>query len=267
MSLISKIRISNLLFLSKKKKKNTPEEVVKVIRNLNIRKSCQTTDIPTKVIKLNSDILAKFIYKHFNSCIDRGEFPNELKHAERVPVHKKYCKRDKENCRPVSVLSNFCKVYENILYRELNNYFENTICPSQYGLRKGYGAQYFPLFKEAIDRGDKFGALLTDLSNAFDRINHPLLIAKIDSYGVSPMSTKIIFSYLSNRTQRTKIKNSFSKRSNIVHGVPQGVNFRTIACFLIFTLLIYSTIVKKVILLAMLMIQRHTLADSTFNQL
>ena len=77
-------------------------------------------------------------------------------------------------------------------------------------------------FKEAIDRGDKFGALLTDLSKAFDCINHPLPIATIDTYGVLPMSTKIILSYLSNRTQRTKIKNSFSKRSIILHGVPQG---------------------------------------------
>ena len=77
-------------------------------------------------------------------------------------------------------------------------------------------------FKEAVDRGDTFGALLTDLSKGFDCINHLVLIAKINSYVVSPLSTKIIFSYLSNRTHRTKIKNSFSKRSNIVHGVPQG---------------------------------------------
>ena len=39
-------------------------------------------------------------------------------------------------------------------------------------------------FKEAIDTWDTFGALLTDFSKAFDCINHPLLIAKIDSYGV-----------------------------------------------------------------------------------
>ena len=77
-------------------KKTAPEEV-KVIRSSNIRKSCQATDISTKVIKLNSDILAKFIHKHFNCCIDIGEFPNELKHAELVPVHKKNCIRDKEN--------------------------------------------------------------------------------------------------------------------------------------------------------------------------
>ena len=51
---------------------------------------------------------------------------------------------------------------------------------------KGYGAQHCLLvmienFKEAIDRGNKFGALLTDLSKAFECINHPLLIAKLYS--------------------------------------------------------------------------------------
>ena len=74
---------------------------MKVIRNLNIRKSSQTADIPTKVIKFNSDVLAKFLYKDFNYCINRGEFPNELKHAKLVIVNKLNCKRGKENYRPL----------------------------------------------------------------------------------------------------------------------------------------------------------------------
>ena len=77
-------------------------------------------------------------------------------------------------------------------------------------------------FKEAIDRGNEFGALLTDLSKAFDCINHPLLIAKLYNYGVSPLSINMIFSYLNNRTHRTKINECFSERSRIEHGVPQG---------------------------------------------
>ena len=52
---------------------------------------------------------------------------------------------------------------------------------------------------------DNFTALLTDLTKVFCYINYPFLIAKIDSYGVSHLSTKIIFSYLSNRTQQSKI--------------------------------------------------------------
>ena len=58
------------------------------MRDLNTKKSCQKSDSPTKIIKLNSDIFLNLIYKHCNYCIDKGEFPNDLKHADIVPVYK-----------------------------------------------------------------------------------------------------------------------------------------------------------------------------------
>ena len=47
---------------------------------------------------------------------------------------------------------------------------------------------------------NEFGALLIDLSKAFDCINHPLLIDKFYNYGVSPLPINMIFSYLSDQT-------------------------------------------------------------------
>ena len=69
---------------------------------------------------------------------------------------------------------------------------------------------------------NQFGALLTDLSKAFDCIDHKLLIAKLSEYGVSSSTLNVISSYLKHRTQRTKINDCFSTRSNIEYGVPQG---------------------------------------------
>ena len=77
-------------------------------------------------------------------------------------------------------------------------------------------------FKESVDKGNEFGALLTDISKAFDCIDHKLLIAKLFWYGVSPSSLNLIFSYLSNRTQHVKMKTSYSDKSNIEYRVPQG---------------------------------------------
>ena len=77
-------------------------------------------------------------------------------------------------------------------------------------------------FNEAIYKSNAFGALLTDLSKAFDCIDHTLLIAKLSEFGVSPLSLKLLYSYLSNRTQRIKINGSFSDRTDIEFGVPQG---------------------------------------------
>ena len=74
---------------------------------------------------------------------------------------------------------------------------------------------------EAIERGNEFVALPTDLSKAFDYLNHPLLIAKLYNYGVSSLFINMIFSYLSNRIHQTKINECFNERSRIEHGVLQ----------------------------------------------
>ena len=61
-----------------------------------------------------------------------------------------------------------------------------------------------------------------DLSKAFDTINPELLIAKLHAYGFSKDALKLIFSYMSDRWQRTKINKSFSSWSALLQGVPQG---------------------------------------------
>ena len=64
-----------------------------------------------------------------------------------------------------------------------------------------------------------------DLSKAFDTLNHELLIAKLDAYGFSHDSLRLLYSYLSNRWQRTKINNTYSSWSEILLGVSQGSIF------------------------------------------
>ena len=73
-----------------------------------------------------------------------------------------------------------------------------------------------------MDNGGFAGALLMDLSKAFDCLNHELLIAKLHAYGFSRSALALIHSYLSNRRQRVKINGSFSTWKNTNLGVPQG---------------------------------------------
>ena len=77
-------------------------------------------------------------------------------------------------------------------------------------------------WKESIDKGGFAAGVLMDLSKAFDTINHALLIAKLYAYGFSLSSLEIIYDYLSDRFQRTKINTSFSSWSALLCGVPQG---------------------------------------------
>ena len=76
--------------------------------------------------------------------------------------------------------------------------------------------------REVLDKRGYAGILLTDLSKAFDCINHELLIAKLHACGFSLESLTFIQSYLTNRIQRVKINSSFSEYSNVESRVPQG---------------------------------------------
>ena len=64
-------------------------------------------------------------------------------------------------------------------------------------------------WKKALDKRNIASALLTDLSKAFDCMDHELLIAKLEAYGFENSALKLILRYLSNMKQRTKVNNSF----------------------------------------------------------
>ena len=77
-------------------------------------------------------------------------------------------------------------------------------------------------WKTQLDKKGYAGAVLMDLSKAFDCINHELLIAKLAAYGLSDNALRLIHNYLSERRQRTKVNGAFSSWSELRVGVPQG---------------------------------------------
>ena len=96
------------------------EEVLKEIKNLDAWKASQEDDLPTKIIKENSDIFSSFIYQSFNNMIDVCIFPTSLKLANITPVYKKGSKNSKENYRPVSILPNISEIYEGCLFKPIS---------------------------------------------------------------------------------------------------------------------------------------------------
>ena len=190
-------------------------------------KATQSTDTPAKLIKENSDIFGDFIFGNYSNCVLYFIFPNSLKNAIITPFHKKGAKTSKDNYRPVSILSNISKIYKRLLFIQISEYFEPILSKFQCGFRKGFSAQHCLLamlekWKSAVDKKRNFGALLTDLSKAFDCLPHDLLLAKLNAYGFSLPALRLVQSYLSNRKQRTKINSEFSSWEEILFGVPQG---------------------------------------------
>ena len=76
-------------------------------------------------------------------------------------------------------------------------------------------------WKKALDEHKVAGAVLTDLSKAFDCIPHDLLIAKLQAYGFEKSALRFIRDYLPNRTQRTKVDRKYNTKREVKYGIPK----------------------------------------------
>ena len=102
------------------------------------------------------------------------------------------------------------KIVEKLLRKQITIFIDPLLSKYQCGFREGYSPQHCLLAmlqkgKNVVDKGKIFGALLTDLSKAFDSLSHDLLIAKLNAYGFSLPALKLVHSYLSNRKLTTRI--------------------------------------------------------------
>ena len=174
-----------------------------------------------------NEISSCFLTKIYNESKADQIFPDSLKLADVAPIHKKEDRTNKENYRPVSLLPVVSKLIERDTYNQVNIYIDKFLSPYLFGFRKGHSTEQcfnvmLERWKMALDHKKCVGAVLTDLSKAFDCLNHQLLIAKLEAYGFDKISLNFIYNYLSNRLQRTKIKSSYSLWRKVKYGVPQG---------------------------------------------
>ena len=203
-------------------------EMKKEINSLDAKKAGTFMNIPIKILKETVDIVAKPLADIWEIEIVAGrKFSSQLKLADITPLHKKLETIKKENYRPVSLLPVVSKLFERIMQKQMVAYIEKFLSPYLCGYRKGFNAQYALLamiekWKKCLDGKGFAGAILMDLSKAFDTINHELLIAKLEAYGFDESALEIVHSYLSDRWQRTKVNTSFSTWRELLCGVPQG---------------------------------------------
>ena len=173
---------------------HTPvEEVLQTISTLDSSKKV-SGDIPIKLLKLGKSQCAPMLTQYFNSFIDKSYFPDESKRADIIPIHKKGDTTNKENYRPISLLPAISKVFEKIICKQLNEFMDKKPSKHLCGFRKGHSTQYSLLFllnkwQKCLHNRGKIGAILMDLSKAFDCLPQDLLIAKLKAYGVGNKSS------------------------------------------------------------------------------
>ena len=116
------------------------------------------------------------------------------------------------------------------MFPQMSSFFDNFLSKQQCDFWQGYSTQQYLLallekWKRAVNSGQIIGALLADLSKAFDCLDHELLIAKPNAYAFSLPALKLVHDYLLKRKQRSKVIRTCSSWVGIVFAVPQGAIF------------------------------------------
>ena len=204
-------------------------EVKHFIEKINIKKATGYDDLPAKFLRISASLIAEPLSKIFNLSISNGEYPNFLKIAKVLPIHKKGVHTNMNNFRPISILSHINKIFETIISNQIKNFLKKhgILYKYQYGFRENHSTDHALIeivdsIKLTIDDDKIAGGIFVDLTKAFDTVNHSILLEKLNVMGIRGIPHKLMESYLTNRFQYVQIGNSKSTLLPINCGVPQG---------------------------------------------
>ena len=215
-------------------------KVKKLLKSLSNSRSTGVDGLDNFSVKLAAEYLAEPLHHIVTLSCRQSKFPTFWKISKFIPLHKKNSPLEKQNYRPVSLLSPLSKVLEKIVYEELYSYFtaNNLFHPSLHGYRKNRSTQtalmqLYDRWVRAASDGKLSGTVLLDLSAAFDLVDPCILLEKLRLYRVNEAVLTWFDSYLRDRQQTVWIDNSFSDLLECEVGVPQGSNLGPLL-FLIF---------------------------------
>ena len=195
----------------------TPNIIKDEISKLDPKKASVKNDIPAKILIRSQDIVCEHLSGIYNNSKSDHKYPQALKLSDVIPIHKKEEATLMKNYRPVSLIPVVSKLFERDLYNQILSYIDDFLSPYLFGYRNGYSTEQcltamLEQWKKTHDDRGTAGAILTDLSKAFDCLNYNLLLAKMEAYGFEKSALEFIQSYLKGRKQRTKVNDSFSLR-------------------------------------------------------
>ena len=172
-------------FTEFKFKHATREDIIRIINELHDKTSMGIDNIPPKLVKtVASEIISDPLTELINHTIITDlKFPCLEKIARVTPVFKKEDRMKKSNYRPISILNVFLKAFKWFLLNQMVPYLDNVLSTYLSAYRKGYSCQHILLrliekWRQCLDQNKVVGAILIDLSKAFDALPHDLLIAK-----------------------------------------------------------------------------------------
>ena len=207
----------------------TASEISSIISSLNSKKASGSDEVSIVLLKKLNSLISPILSILFNQSFQAGVYPDYLKIAQVIPLHKGGDKTLQGNYRPISLLSNVNKIFEKVLYSRLYPFLEKSsiINSNQFGFRQGFStsmaiSHFYENILCSYDNNKATCAVLLDLAKAFDSVDRDIVLFKLHKYGIRGNMWKLLKSYLSNRKQFVTDKSLNSSLVDVDVGVPQG---------------------------------------------
>ena len=224
----------------------TESEVLNLIMNLKMTGAVGHDGISTAVIKKFHQVLLPHITRIINLSIMTSMYPQCWKFGIISPVPKGGDPSVDKNWRPVTLLPIMSKLLEGVLNGQLKAHMERhrILGASQHAYRSSKSTQTAwadldAKIQKATDAGKYVGLLLVDMSAAFNLVSKEVIVPKLKLLGVGEFAARLLFSYLTSRQSRVKVKGVYSAWIMVKTGIGEGsvlgplVFILTIVCCII----------------------------------
>ena len=205
------------------------QDIIWAINQIPLHSAPGPDKIPSILLKECKKELAPALLTIWRKSLNTGQIPDILKKQSIVPIHKKESKAVPANYRPISLTSHITKLFERILRRSIVTFLEANlrIHNSQHGFRPSRSCltqllHHLDSILTIIETNQNADVIYLDLSKAFDKVNHSILIHKIKQLGITGKVCTWIQRFLSDRMQQVIIDGSNSSPAKVRSGVPQG---------------------------------------------
>ena len=117
--------------------KISPSQVQKLLKTNDVNKTVGVDKISNKIFNISSPYICESLANLFNLSLETNIVSSDWKMAKLAPLFKARDRRDSNNCRPISVISAVARIFEKLVYHQLENYVtkHNLINPRHSGFR------------------------------------------------------------------------------------------------------------------------------------
>ena len=203
------------------------EDIISTIFHLPKKSSEGVDGINTELLQKSLVVTLPVVQHIINLSIETSTFPTIWKSAIITPIFKgKGLPENPGNYRPVALLSVLSRVTEKLVLKQMFSHIDKhkILTNCQHAFRPKHSTQTALLevtdyIWMAMDKQMLTTNILLDLSKAFDKVDHTILLRKLGSVGIVDNWFK---SYLTARQQCVKTTDCISSYRQTTCGVPQG---------------------------------------------